>query len=118
MLQVIISPAKQMRVAADTFTPRGIPPFPERTERLVRELRDIERTQGAEGLKRLWRVNDKLLAENIERLRAKLDQLIADACGKSVEEVSKDTERDHWLYSQEAVDYGLIDRIVHSKAEL
>ncbi|MCF6413342.1 YaaA family protein [Collinsella tanakaei] len=68
MLQVIISPAKQMRVAADTFTPRGIPPFPERTERLVRELRDIERTQGAEGLKRLWRVNDKLLAENIERL--------------------------------------------------
>lgn len=57
-------------------------------------------------------------AENIERLRAKLDQLIADACGKSVEEVSKDTERDHWLYSQEAVDYGLIDRIVHSKAEL
>ena len=68
MLQVIISPAKQMRIARDTFSPRGIPPFPERTERLMHELRDIERTQGAEGLKRLWRVNDKLLAENIERL--------------------------------------------------
>ena len=68
MLQVIISPAKQMRVAADAFAPRGIPPFPERTERLVRELRDIERRQGPEGLKALWRVNDKLLAENIERL--------------------------------------------------
>lgn len=68
MLQVIISPAKQMRVAADAFAPRGIPPFPERTERLVAELRDIERRQGPEGLKALWRVNDKLLAENIERL--------------------------------------------------
>lgn len=68
MLQVIISPAKQMRIAADTFAPRGIPPFPARTERLYRALLDIERADGAEGLRSLWRVNDKLLAENIERL--------------------------------------------------
>ncbi len=68
MLQVIISPAKQMRVARDTFEPRGIPPFPARTERLLRALRAIEREQGPDGLKALWRVNDKLLAENIERL--------------------------------------------------
>lgn len=68
MLQVIISPAKQMRIAADTFAPRGIPPYPEQTARLVRELRDIERKQGPEGLKALWRVNDRLLAENVERL--------------------------------------------------
>ena len=34
MLQVIISPAKQMRIARDTFAPRGIPPFPQQTERL------------------------------------------------------------------------------------
>lgn len=69
MLQVIVSPAKQMRVASDSFAPRGIPPFPAKTERLVRALRDIERTDGAEGLRALWRVNDKLLAENVERLR-------------------------------------------------
>lgn len=54
-------------------------------------------------------------ARNIERLRDKLDQVIADATGKPVEEVRKDTERDHWLYSDEAVSYGLIDRIVHCK---
>ncbi|WP_102371809.1 YaaA family protein [Enorma phocaeensis] len=67
-MQVIISPAKQMRVERDAFAPRGIPPFPEETERLVRELRRIERTEGAEGLRALWRVNDRLLAQNIELL--------------------------------------------------
>ena len=69
MLQVIISPAKQMEVRADAFAPRGIPPFPARTRRLVQALRAIEREQGAAGLKALWLVSDKLLAQNIERLR-------------------------------------------------
>lgn len=68
MLQVIISPAKQMRVARDAFEPRGVPPHLEKTRRLYDALRAIEREQGAAGLKALWRVNDKLLAENIERL--------------------------------------------------
>lgn len=68
MLQVIISPAKQMRVMRDSFAPRGIPPFPEQTGRLFRELRRIERSEGAEGLRKLWKVNDALLAQNIELL--------------------------------------------------
>lgn len=67
-MQVIISPAKQMRVERDAFEPRGIPPFPMQTERLYRELRRIERIEGAEGLRALWRVNDRLLAQNIELL--------------------------------------------------
>lgn len=70
MLQVIISPAKQMRAAQDAFAPRSIPPFPKATERLRRELLHIEREQGADGLKALWRVNDKLLEQNIKRLHA------------------------------------------------
>ena len=68
MLQAIISPAKQMRIAQDAFAPQGIPPFPTATERLRQELLRIEREQGADGLKKLWRVNDKLLNQNIERL--------------------------------------------------
>ncbi|MDO4436991.1 MAG: YaaA family protein [Coriobacteriaceae bacterium] len=68
MLQVIISPAKQMQVDSDIFAPSGIPPFPAKTERLVDELRSIEKERGSAGLKELWRVNDALLAENIERL--------------------------------------------------
>lgn len=70
MLQVIISPAKQMHVRADAFAPRGIPPFPAKTLRLLHALRAIEREQGPDGLKTLWRVNDKLLDENIEHLHA------------------------------------------------
>lgn len=57
-----------MQVRSDVFAPRGIPPFPEKTERIVGELRDIEKRQGIEGLKTLWGVNDKLLTENVERL--------------------------------------------------
>lgn len=68
MLEVIISPAKQMRVARDAFAPQGIPPYPRETERLWRALCDIERAQGPEGLRTLWGVNEKLLAENVERL--------------------------------------------------
>ena len=68
MPQVIISPAKQMRVARDSFAPRGIPPFPRQTEQLWRELLQVERTQGREGLRKLWNVNEKLLAQNIELL--------------------------------------------------
>ena len=70
MLQVIISPAKQMEVRADAFAPYGIPPFPGKTAHLLEALRDIERERGAAGLKELWRVNDRLLTENMERLHA------------------------------------------------
>lgn len=63
--------------------------------------------------------SDVLIHANvIERLRKKLDTIIADATGKSVEEVSKDTERDHWLFSDEALEYGLISRIINSKSDL
>lgn len=57
-------------------------------------------------------------AQNIERLRGKLDRIIADACSKSVDDVRADTERDHWLYSSEAVEYGLISRIIKSRTEI
>ena len=61
MLQVIISPAKQMQVARDGFAPRGIPPLSGKTARVMDALRVIEREQGSEGLQALWGVNDKLL---------------------------------------------------------
>lgn len=77
MLQVIISPAKQMQVARDGFAPRGIPPLSEKTAHVMDALRTIEREQGSEGLQALWGVNDKLLAENLERLHSYRD--IADA---------------------------------------
>ena len=57
-------------------------------------------------------------ANVIERLRTKLDSIIAEATGKTLEEVSKDTERDHWLFSDEALKYGLISKIINKIDEL
>ena len=48
MLQIIISPAKQMRVAQDAFEVLGIPPFVHETARLHRALLDIERNEGSD----------------------------------------------------------------------
>lgn len=68
MLQVIISPAKQMRAAQDAFEVLGIPPFVRETARLHRALLDIERNEGSGGLQVLWSVSDKLLTTCLDML--------------------------------------------------
>jgi cytoplasmic iron level regulating protein YaaA (DUF328/UPF0246 family) len=68
MLQVIISPAKQMRAAQDAFEILGIPPFAHQTARLHRALLDIERNEGSGGLQALWNVSDKLLGPCLNTL--------------------------------------------------
>ncbi len=57
-------------------------------------------------------------AQHVEKLREKLDKLIAQETGKSLEEVRSDTERDHWLSADEAQSYGLVSRIVKQRSEL
>ena len=61
MLQVIVSPAKQMRAAQDAFEVQGIPPFARETAQLHHALLDIERTEGDSSLQALWNVSNKLL---------------------------------------------------------
>ena len=68
MLQVIISPAKQMRAAQDAFEVLGIPPFARETARLHRALLDIERNEGSDSLQALWNVSDKLLGPCLDTL--------------------------------------------------
>ena len=68
MLQVIISPAKQMRAAQDAFEVLGIPPFVRETTRLHRALLDIERNEGSGGLQALWNVSDRLLTACLDTL--------------------------------------------------
>lgn len=68
MLQVIISPAKQMRAARDAFEVLGIPPFVHETARLHRALLDIERNEGSGGLQALWNVSDRLLTTCLDTL--------------------------------------------------
>ena len=44
-------------------------------------------------------------------MKEMLSQILADATGKKVEEILKDTERDNYMSAQEAVEYGLIDQV-------
>jgi ATP-dependent Clp protease, protease subunit len=57
-------------------------------------------------------------AEQLEKLRRKINEEIAAQTGKTVEQVAMDTDRDHWLSSDEAVEYGLISRTVKSRTDL
>ena len=59
-----------------------------------------------------------IVAREILRTKAELNQILADNTGKPVETVARDTERDYWLTAQEALEYGLIDRIFTTREEL
>ncbi len=56
----------------------------------------------------------EITAEEIIKLRHRANELIASECGRPVEQVEKDTDRDYWMSAEEALDYGLIGRIVTS----
>lgn len=54
----------------------------------------------------------QIQAEEIQRLKDTLNEIMADNCGKKAKELEKDTERDNFMSSKEAVEYGLIDQIL------
>jgi ATP-dependent Clp protease protease subunit len=56
----------------------------------------------------------EIQANEILRLRALLEKMIADSSGKAIEEVSRDIERDKFLTAEQAVEYGLIDQVFES----
>ncbi|MDR3311897.1 MAG: ATP-dependent Clp protease proteolytic subunit [Spirochaetaceae bacterium] len=57
-------------------------------------------------------------ALEIEKMRKKINVLIAAETGKPLEVVEKDTDRDHWLNAAEAMEYGLVSRIAEKRADL
>ena len=57
----------------------------------------------------------EIVAEEIKKTRHELNQILSDASGQPIEKVQADTERDNYLTAAEALDYGLIDRIVTSR---
>ena len=54
----------------------------------------------------------QIQAQEIQRLKDTLNEIMAENCGKTAQELEKDTERDNFLSAQEAVEYGLIDKIL------
>lgn len=57
-------------------------------------------------------------AKELEKMRVKINELIAQETGKNVDLVKTDTERDFWLDSAEAKEYGLVSKIVTKRAEI
>ncbi|MBO7631839.1 MAG: ATP-dependent Clp protease proteolytic subunit, partial [Lachnospiraceae bacterium] len=45
----------------------------------------------------------------------KLNRMLAENCGKDVEIVAADTDRDNWMTADEALAYGLIDKVITSR---
>ncbi len=57
-------------------------------------------------------------AKEMEKTRAILNKLIADETGTSLEQVTRDTDRDYWLDSEESVKYGLISKVIKNRSDL
>jgi ATP-dependent Clp protease protease subunit len=57
-------------------------------------------------------------AEEILKIRANLNQLMAKHTGKTVEEIAFDTERDNFMSAEESKKYGLIDEVLDHRAKL
>jgi len=54
-------------------------------------------------------------AERIIKIKKKLNQMLADATGKPLEQIERDTERDNFMSADEACEYGLIDKVITSR---
>ena len=59
----------------------------------------------------------EIAAREIRETRDTLNQILADCTGKPFDQVERDTERDNYLRAEQALEYGLIDRIVTSRNE-
>ena len=57
-------------------------------------------------------------AQEIVKMRARINKLIADETGQPLERVAQDTDRDYWMSADEAIEYGIVSRIVKSAAEI
>ena len=57
-------------------------------------------------------------ARELEKMRSRINKLISEETGKSLETVEKDTDRDYWMSADEANSYGLISKVISSRLDL
>lgn len=60
----------------------------------------------------------KIEADEIIKMRKRLNKLISGATGQPLDKVERDTDRNHWMSAEEAIDYGIVNRIITSYTEL
>ncbi|MDI9591278.1 MAG: ATP-dependent Clp protease proteolytic subunit [Acidobacteriota bacterium] len=59
----------------------------------------------------------QIVAEETKYIRERLNQILAEATGQPIEKVNVDTERDNYLRAEQALEYGLVDRVITSRTE-
>ena len=57
-------------------------------------------------------------AAEIAKTKAKINEIIAQETGASLDKVTKDTDRDYWLNAEESVSYGLISKVIFKRSDL
>lgn len=60
----------------------------------------------------------RIEAQEIMKIREKLNKLLAEETGKDINQIAKDSDRNFWMSAEEALEYGIIDRIVSSVDDL
>ena len=60
----------------------------------------------------------EIYAREITIMRDRLNHIFADATGQPIDRIEKDTERDFWLSAEDAVEYGLVGKVIRSESEL
>lgn len=57
----------------------------------------------------------KIHSDHLVRTRQKMNDILAKNTGKPIEQIQIDTERDNYMYAQEALEYGLIDKVIEKR---
>ena len=60
----------------------------------------------------------QIQAEEIQRLKDKLNKIMAKSCGRKKKELERDTERDNFMSAEEAAEYGLIDKVLVHEGDI
>ncbi|MFM1525199.1 MULTISPECIES: ATP-dependent Clp endopeptidase proteolytic subunit ClpP [Helcococcus] len=59
-----------------------------------------------------------IVAEQILKIRERLNKILSDQSGQDIDQIKLDTERDKYMTAQEALEYGLIDKVIESHKEI
>ncbi|MBR0207576.1 MAG: ATP-dependent Clp protease proteolytic subunit, partial [Oscillospiraceae bacterium] len=57
----------------------------------------------------------QIQAEQILKIKKKLNEILAENTGKDISVIERDTERDHFMTAEEAREYGLIDKVIYKR---
>ncbi len=60
----------------------------------------------------------EIAAKHILRTKQKLNTILAENCGQPYDVIAADTERDNWKSAEEAMQYGLIDKVITDRADV